>query len=124
MRIHVTEEARHLSFARQYLRTNVPNLARLAADASSPSRRRSCSPRWRGDDAAAAGTSSASYDIPKATLTRGLRPGHAQPRRRCATRCARSATLLVDLELVTPASKRLWRRFGIWDESTDPAVSG
>ena len=27
MRIHVTEEARHLSFARQYLRTNVPTLA-------------------------------------------------------------------------------------------------
>ena len=25
MRIHVTEEARHLSFARQYLRTNVPD---------------------------------------------------------------------------------------------------
>ena len=28
MRIHVTEEARHLSFARQYLRTNVPTLSR------------------------------------------------------------------------------------------------
>src|SRR5213076_1988336 len=27
MRIHVTEEARHLSFARQYLRTNVPKLS-------------------------------------------------------------------------------------------------
>src|SRR5436305_3112807 len=29
MRIHVTEEARHLSFARQYLRTNVPTLGRF-----------------------------------------------------------------------------------------------
>jgi hypothetical protein len=28
MRIHVTEEARHLSFARQYLRTTVPTLSR------------------------------------------------------------------------------------------------
>src|SRR5207244_1442732 len=28
MRIHVTEEARHLSFARNYLKTNVPRLSR------------------------------------------------------------------------------------------------
>jgi hypothetical protein len=25
-------------------------------------------------------------------------------------------TLLTDLELVTPASKRMWRSFGIWEE--------
>ena len=33
MRIHVTEEARHLSFARAYLRTNVPRLGRARREA-------------------------------------------------------------------------------------------
>ena len=33
MRIHVTEEARHLSFARQYLRNSVPGLGWLQRQA-------------------------------------------------------------------------------------------
>jgi hypothetical protein len=46
MRIHVTEEARHLSFARHYLKRTVPTLdhwrrAQLAME------RPSCSRSWR-----------------------------------------------------------------------------
>ncbi len=79
MRIHVTEEARHLSFARQYLRTNVPKLSRgkrrsiaiqapliLATMASVMMR----PPR----------SIVRTYGIPKAVLHRGVRPRDAVTR--------------------------------------------
>ena len=90
MRIHVTEEARHLSFARQYLRTNVPTLSRrrrhaiaieapliLAQMASVMMR----PPR----------SSVREYDIPKDVLVEAYGPALAVARRR-ANRCGRCAT--------------------------------
>ena len=63
------------------------------------------------------------YDIPKATLAEAYRPdGPARQEVLDALRKVRD--LLADLELITPASKRLWRRFGIWDEAAEPATSG
>jgi hypothetical protein len=113
MRIHVTEEARHLSFARQYLRTRVPSLPTwkrkliafeapiiLAVMASVMMR----PPRQLVRD----------YAIPKPVLHEAY--GKDAPSRdevRASLRKVRN--LLVDVGLVTPVSKRLWRALGIWE---------
>jgi hypothetical protein len=113
MRIHVTEEARHLSFARQYLRSNVPALhgwqrrviaiqapfvlATMAAVMMRP-------PKHLVRE----------YGIPKAVLKEAYGPG--TPSRQAVRDSLRKVrSLLVELELVTPTSRRLWKRFGIWE---------
>jgi hypothetical protein len=115
MRIHVTEEARHLSFARQYLRTTVPTLpalrkhriamqapfilATMAATMMRPT---------RGFIRA--------YDIPKDVVAAAYGPGStSRDDVRASLRKVRD--LLVELELVTPLSKWLWKAFGIWESS-------
>jgi hypothetical protein len=117
MRIHVTEEARHLSFARQYLRTNVPTLNRrqrhaiafeapliLAQMASVMMR----PPR----------TLVRTYNIPKDVLIEAYGPD--APSRDATRESLRKVrSLLVELGLVTPAAKRLWMTFGIWEEPAD-----
>ncbi len=114
MRIHVTEEARHLSFARQYLRTNVPMLSRrrrhaiaieapfiLAVMASVMMR----PPRSLVRE----------YAIPKAVIAEAYGP--TSPSREATRQSLRKVrTLLVELGLVTGPAKRLWKAFGIWDE--------
>jgi hypothetical protein len=116
MRIHVTEEARHLSFARQYLRANVPRLSRarrlqisvrapliLATMASvmmRPSR-----------------TIVRTYGIPKAVLAEAYGPGTpSRDEVRASLRKVRN--LLGELGLISPLSRKLWRRFGIWEDGT------
>jgi len=114
MRIHVTEEARHLSFARQYLRANVPKLGRrrrhaiaiqapliLAQMASVMMR----PPR----------TLVREYGIPKEVLTEAYGP--ASPARDATRESLRKVrNLLIELGLVTPTTTRLWKAFGIWEE--------
>jgi hypothetical protein len=115
MRIHVTEEARHLSFARSYLRTNVPKLSAwrrralameapliLATEAGVMLR----PPRHLGR----------TYGVPDAVLREAYGPG-SQSRQDAKDSLRKVRNLLVDLELVTPAAKRLWQRLGIWDEA-------
>jgi hypothetical protein len=114
MRIHVTEEARHLSFARQYLRHHVPLL-----------------PAWRRRALAVQApvvlATMASvmmrpprhivreYDIPAAAIRQAY--GRGTPsRQQVRDSLGKVRDLLVQLRLVTPASKRLWRTFDIWDE--------
>ena len=117
MRIHVTEEARHLSFARQYLRETVPTLSRR--------QRRSIAFQAPLTLATMAGVMMRpprhlvrTYAIPKETLDEAYRADGPAPQEvRESLRKVRD--LLDDLELITPASKRLWRRFGIWDEGDD-----
>ena len=115
MRIHVTEEARHLSFARHYLRQTVPGL-----------------PRWRrmvmSIEApiilyAMAGVMMRPprdlvrrYKIPKAALRQAYpRDGIAAQGVRDSLRKVR--TLLVELGLVGPVSKQLWKRLRLWDDA-------
>ena len=115
MRIHVTEEARHLSFARQYLRHTVPTLSGL--------QRRAITVQAPMTLATMAGVMMRpsrqlvrTYDIPKATLAEAYRKdGPAGDAVRESLRKVRD--LLVDLELVTPTSKRLWKRLGIWESA-------
>ena len=114
MRIHVTEEARHLSFARQYLRETVPRLPRwqravmsiqapiilhtMAGVMMRPSKdlvRR--------------------YGIPKDVLREAYpHDGPAAQSVRDSLRKVRE--LLVELGLVGPVAKQLWKRFRLWDE--------
>jgi P-aminobenzoate N-oxygenase AurF len=114
MRIHVTEEARHLSFARSYLRTNVPKLPAwrrralalqapliLATEASVMLR----PPRHLVR----------TYGVPDAVLRDAYGPG-SQNRQDAKDSLRKVRNLLVELGLVTPAARRLWQRLGIWDE--------
>jgi para-aminobenzoate N-oxygenase AurF len=113
MRIHVTEEARHLSFARQYLRTRVPELPAwkrrviafeapviLAVMASVMMR----PPRRLVRD----------YAIPKPVL-REVYGKDAPSRDEVRASLRKVRNLLVEVGLVTPVSKRLWRALGIWE---------
>jgi hypothetical protein len=113
MRIHVTEEARHLSFARQYLRVNVPELA--------PRQRRAIAVQAPIILATMASVMMRpprqlvrTYDIPKDVLAEAYGPSApARDEVRASLRKVRN--LLTELGLVTPASKRLWQTFGIWE---------
>lgn len=120
MRIHVTEEARHLSFARQYLRHHVPRLPwwkRRAVAMQAPfvlATMASVMMRPPGHLVR-------EYGIPKAVLREAYGPG-TQSRQQVRESLRKVRSLLVDLDLVTPASKRLWRAFDIWDDPAAPAV--
>ncbi len=115
MRIHVTEEARHLSFARSYLRETVPTL-----------------PRWKRFALSIQAPITLSvmagvmmrpprhlvrtYAIPRPVLAEAYRrDGPAAQAVRDSLRKVRA--LLVELGLVNRASLVLWRRLGIWDEA-------
>jgi hypothetical protein len=117
MRIHVTEEARHLSFARQYLRTNVPMLSRRQRHAIAIQ-----APFILAQMAAVMMRPPRSlvreYRIPKDVLAQAYGPGSPS---RAETRASlrKLRDLLTELGLVTPPAKLLWKAFGIWDE---PAV--
>jgi hypothetical protein len=114
MRIHVTEEARHLSFARAYLRSTVPDL---------PWRTRQVmalrAPLILGQMAAimlkVPPPIVREYQIPKGTLVEAFGPGSTgRQEARDAVRKVRK--LLVELGLVTRASRPIWKRFDIWDD--------
>ena len=115
MRIHVTEEARHLSFARQYLRHTVPTLSWM--------QRRAITVQAPATLATMAGVMMRpprqlvrTYDIPKDVLAVAYqKDGPAGDAVRQSLRKVRD--LLVELELVTPTSKRLWKRLGIWEST-------
>jgi len=122
MRIHVTEEARHLSFARQYL-------LRQHADAGPSSASCHRDPGTThpgadgvGDDATTPAVSSASIAFRRTyspRLTVPLR--HRADATRESLRKVRD--LLTELGLVTPLAKRLWKALGIWDEPAgNPAI--
>ena len=112
MRIHVTEEARHLSFARHYLKREVPKL-------SWPRRRFLAlrAPFILGQMAGMMLKPTPeivkAYGIPKDVLDAAYSSPEARQSVWDSLRKVRQ--LLTELRLVTPASKRLWKAFGIWD---------
>lgn len=112
MRIHVTEEARHLSFARHYLRHQVPKLGRvrrwvLAVEA----------PLLLGEMARQMLHPSAelrkAHGVSRRTLRRQVSSPEARQHVRDSLRKVRR--LCVDLGLVTPLTRRLWVAQRIWD---------
>ena len=119
MRIHVTEEARHLSFARHYLKRIVPTLgpvrrAELAIGAPvvlsvmaqmmlRPSRqivRR--------------------YQIPKDVIAEAFTHNAVHHAEALAS-MAKLRRLWTELGLAGPAYRQLWRRLGLWADESPPA---
>jgi hypothetical protein len=114
MQIHVTEEARHLCFARHYLRAHVPRLgvtarALLAVQA----------PLVLGQMAQLMLRPSAAvvraYDIPRAVIAEAYT---RNPRHRQATVAAlgKLRALCREIGIVPPAAVPLWRLGRIWVE--------
>lgn len=115
MRIHVTEEARHLSFARAYLRTNAPKLpsrSRRAIAIQAPLLLAQMASQMMRPPRHIVRT----YGIPREVLREAYGPDTAS-RQEVRDALRKVRTLLVDLGLVTPMSQRLWRRLDIWDEA-------
>ena len=112
MRIHVTEEARHLSFARHYLRRRVPQQGRLKR-----ARLALQAPLILGQMARLMMRPSAqvirTYRIPKAVL-RQARGSNPAARAQVLESLSKVRALLVELGLVTPVTRRLWMACGLW----------
>jgi hypothetical protein len=122
MRIHVTEEARHLSFARHYLKRNVPRLGWLKRQVLAIE-----TPFILGTMAAQMlvlpSQVTKAYGIPRHVLREAYRDDPSSRQfAKDAIRKVRS--LAVDLGIVTPVARLLWRAFGIWDEPTVVSPQG
>jgi hypothetical protein len=119
MRIHVTEEARHLSFARAYLKRSVAGLkrfhrAQLAIGAplilaTMAQMMLKPSPQI-----------TAAYGVPADVLAAAY---DDNPRHRAETLASlRKVRRLCDeLGLLTPAYRRLWKVLGLWEDAPQPA---
>src|SRR5437764_816094 len=116
MRIHVTEEARHLSFARHYLKRNVPHLSWF--------RRRMLGLRvpfilgtMAGMMLRPSDSTIRQYRIPKAVIKEAY-DDNPEARQFVKDSIRKVRNLCVELGIVTPVSKLLWKAFGIWDDPT------
>jgi hypothetical protein len=113
MQIHITEEARHLCFARHYLKRNVPKLGAFQRTVLSIG-----APIILGQMSRLMMQVSPqivrSYGIPRAVLRDAYANNEAHAQAKLdALRKVRA--LCDELGLVTPWSRRLWQGFGIWD---------
>ena len=109
---------RAISFARQYLRTNVPKLShrkRRSIAIQAPLILATMASVMMRPPRSLVRT----YLIPKAVLAEAYgtgTPSHDEVR--ASLRKVRA--LLTELELVTPVSKKMWQSFGIWEEPHIP----
>jgi hypothetical protein len=112
MRIHVTEEARHLSFARHYLKTRVPQLnflKRTALAVQAPFILGTMSQLMLKPSSQIVKT----YGIPKEVIREAYtdNPVHKAKTIEALTKVRR---LCEELGLITPVSKQIWKALGIW----------
>ena len=121
MRIHVTEEARHVSFARQYLKRAVPRLGpvrRTILSFTAPllfgtmGRVMVFPPRRIVK----------TYGIPRGEVRAALRT--PESRQLLSDALAKPRKLCVELGLVSGVSRHLWKAFGIWDEGAGVRAGG
>lgn len=109
--VHITEEARHLSFARAYLRRHVPLLGPVKRTLL-----RVRTPLLLGQMARVmmqpTSAMVARYAIPKAVLREAYGSPLARAHRVAALRKPRE--LCVELGIAVPPFDVLWRRMGIW----------
>ena len=115
MRIHVTEEARHLSFARHYLKNHVPALPwyrRLALAVETPLILGTMAQLMLRPSSDVVKT----YEIPKATIREAYvdNPDHKAGVRASLKKVR---NLAGELGLITAVSKPIWKAFGIWDDA-------
>ena len=112
--IHVTEEARHLSFARLYLRRNVPRLGAVKKrmlQIRTPLILGQMSQQMMQPSPQIV----ARYGIPSAVLRAAYRdnPRHRQ---HTAEAVAKVRKLCEELEIVTPQTVKLWKAFHLWPQ--------
>jgi hypothetical protein len=115
MRIHVTEEARHISFARQYLKRTVPRLGyfrrRLLAVAA---------PLLFGTMARLMvfppSSLTRAYGVPRRELREALRS--AESRKLLADSVSKPRKLCGELGLMTPAARTLWKLMSVWSSES------
>ncbi|HVP30175.1 MAG TPA: diiron oxygenase [Myxococcota bacterium] len=115
MQIHVTEEARHLCFARHYLRQNVPRMngaARAALAIGAPivlgqmaQLMMRVSPQIVRE-----------YRIPRRVLDEAYRRSQIGRRNKLEA-LAKVRELCDELGIVTPWSRPIWQWSGIWSEA-------
>ena len=118
MRIHVTEEARHLSFARQFLKRNVPALGhvrrRILADVA---------PLLFGTLARVMvypnGHTLRTFGVPREVTRRALRSPAS--RQLLAESVAKPRRLCAELGLMTRPARALWKLMGVWAEEPEQA---
>ena len=118
--IHVTEEARHLSFARLYLRRNVPRLGKakkLMLQVRTPLILGQMSQMMMRPSPGVV----RKYGIPEAVLREAYddNPLH---RERTAEAVAKVRNLCIELGIVTPATARLWKAFRLWPAEPDATI--
>ncbi|RJL34299.1 AurF N-oxygenase family protein [Bailinhaonella thermotolerans] len=114
MQIHIAEEARHISFARHYLRRRVPRM---------PRHRRFLlgviAPIVLGVMArimlAPPGSMIRYFKIPKSVVDEVYR-NNPQAYQEIRDSVGKTRELCVELGLVGVVSKRVWKAMGIWDE--------
>ena len=118
MRIHVTEEARHLSFARQYLKRAVPRLGRVRRGVLAL-----VAPVLLGTMARQMVYPSAhtvrTFAIPRREVRRARRT--PEGRQLLAESLAKPRRLCSELGLTGRGARLLWKAMGIWE---DPRTSG
>ncbi|MEW6272231.1 MAG: diiron oxygenase [Thermodesulfobacteriota bacterium] len=110
--IHITEEARHLSFARLYLRRNVPRLGKLRKrmlQVRAPLILGQMSQMMMQPSAQIV----ARYGIPGSVLREAYRDN---PRHRARTveAVGKVRQLCQELDIVTPGTLKLWKAFHLW----------
>jgi len=119
MRHHVTEEARHLSFARHYLKQEVPGLSWARTQVLSIA-----TPLILGTMAQlmmqVPHDLIERFDIPDEVVREAYadNPDH---RTETVVALRKIRRLARDLDIVTPVSKLLWKRLGIWSDD-EPGV--
>ena len=121
MQIHVTEEARHLCFARHYLREHVARLGtvgRFGLSLRAPIILGLMAPLMLRPSEQIART----YGIPRAVMREAYsrNPVHRAKMREAL---GKVRDLCVELGLVTWISRRLWQMLGLWDPVTAAATA-
>lgn len=117
MRVHISEEARHLSFARKYLTREVPKLGRFRR-----LRLRIAGPLVMAVMARlmlyAPGDMVREFDIPKKVRRAARRSSLG--RETLSRSVAKTRRLWVELGLVGPITRQLWKAGGLW--ASDPVA--
>ena len=113
MRIHVTEEARHLSFARHLLKQRVPKLnpvKKFAVSIQAPVTLGIMSGMMLRPPSSLIRR----YNIPKQVVNEAY--GDPSARADVASSLRKVRNLCVELGLVTPVTKPIWRALHIWSD--------
>ncbi|WP_031168719.1 AurF N-oxygenase family protein [Streptosporangium roseum] len=120
MRIHIAEEARHISFARHYLRRRVPRMPRhrrFALGIVSPvvlgiMARIMLSPP---------GSMIKRFRIPE-HVVREVYTGNPETARQIRDSVGKTRELCAELGMMNPVQRRVWKAMGIWAAPTGKAA--